>query len=242
MTAPRYAIYFVPAPSHPLHRLGSALLGYDCYDGTEPSPPPAAGLPEDWPALTEEPRRYGFHATLKAPFRLGPDGDETALCEAVLRLAREQPEIPRIRPVVRTIGSFVAIVPAERVAALDRLAADCVTRLDRFRAPLTAEDRSRRQASLTTDRLRENFENWGYPWVFEAFRFHMTLTGPLPADRRAPLADHLAGLVARQLGGGPLAIDRIALLKQPEPQARFRVVAAADLPTASARGRALPPT
>ncbi|MDC7786730.1 DUF1045 domain-containing protein [Rhodoplanes sp. TEM] len=240
MTAPRYAIYFVPAPTHPLHRLGSALLGYDCYDGTEPPPPTGAGLPEDWPALTEEPRRYGFHATLKAPFRLAQGGDETALREAVRRLAHAQPDIPRIRPVVRTIGSFVAVVPAERVPALDRLAADCVTRLDRFRAPLTAEDRRRRQGALTTERLRENFESWGYPWVFESFRFHMTLTGPLPADRRDGLADHLAGLVARHLGPGPLAIDRIALLKQPEPQARFRVIAAADLPTQAAVGPALP--
>ena len=82
-------------------------------------------------------------------------------------------------------------MPRERVPALDRLAADCVTRLDRFRAPLTAADRARRRASLTSDRLRENLEAWGYPYVFDDFRFHMTLTGALPEERRLELENLL---------------------------------------------------
>ncbi|RAI44904.1 DUF1045 domain-containing protein [Rhodoplanes roseus] len=240
MTAPRYAIYFVPAPDTALFRLGSALVGYDCHDGTEVAPPAAAGLPPDWTDLTAEPRRYGFHATLKAPFRLAQGCDEAGLRDAVQRLSRDQPEIPVIRPVIRCIGSFVALVPREPVAALERLAADCVTRLDRFRAPLTAADRARRQASLTSDRLRANLECWGYPYVFDDFRFHMTLTGSLPEERRLAVAERMAALVAEHHGDVPLAIDRIVLLRQDEPEARFRVLAVAPLPvraTAAAGSR-----
>jgi putative phosphonate metabolism protein len=226
---PRYAIYFVPAPDSALYRLGSALIGYDAYSGADMTPPGDAGLPADWAALTEEPRRYGFHATLKAPFRLAPGGDEAGLRGAVQRIAAEQPDIPSIRPVVRSIGGFVAIVPDVRVPALDRLAADCVTRLDRFRAPLTAGDRARRLASIVGERERENLEQWGYPYVFGEYRFHMTLTGRLPDERRPAVIERMAALVKQHHGDAPLAIDHIVLLRQDVPDARFRVLAAAAL-------------
>src|ERR1700731_2344517 len=76
----RYAIYFVPAARSPLYRFGSAILGYDCYTGSDVPRPPELG-PEAalWRGLTQEPRRYGFHATLKAPFHLSPSCTETQL-------------------------------------------------------------------------------------------------------------------------------------------------------------------
>jgi putative phosphonate metabolism protein len=227
--APRYAIYFLPPPDSVLYRLGSALIGYDAYSGAELPPPPDADLPTDWAALTEEPRRYGFHATLKAPFRLAPGCDEAGLRDAVQRIAAEQPDIPSIPPVVRSIGGFVAIVPDVRVPALDRLAADCVTRLDRFRAPLTAAERARRLPSIANERERENLEQWGYPYVFGAYRFHMTLTGRLPDERRPAVVELMAALVARHHGDAALAIDRIVLLRQDAPDARLRVLATAPL-------------
>ncbi|NVO16233.1 MAG: DUF1045 domain-containing protein [Rhodoplanes sp.] len=227
--APRYAIYFVPPPDGVLYRLGRALLGYDVYTGADVPPPVDADLPADWATLTEEPRRYGFHATLKAPFRLAPGCDEAGLRDAVQRVAAEQPDIPSIRPVVRSIGGFVAIVPDVRVPALDRLAADCVTRLDRFRAPLTAAERARRLTSIAGERERENLEQWGYPYVFAEFRFHMTLTGRLPDERRPAVMEQMTGLVEKRHGRGPLAIDRIVLLRQDTPDARFRVLVTAPL-------------
>ncbi|RAI34011.1 hypothetical protein CH338_21600, partial [Rhodoplanes elegans] len=142
--SPRWAIYFVPSADSPLFRLGSALLGYDCRSGDDLAPPSGVDLPADWAALVAPARRYGFHATLKAPFRLAPGCGEEGLVRAVDALAREPRAPVVIRPVVRALGDFVAVVPAVRDAALDRLAADCVTRLDAFRAPLSDADRARR--------------------------------------------------------------------------------------------------
>ncbi|CAL8975103.1 hypothetical protein RHODGE_RHODGE_04089 [Rhodoplanes serenus] len=228
--APRYAVYFVPPIDSTLYRLGSALVGYDAYTGAELAPPADADVPDDWPAVTAEPRRYGFHATLKAPFRLAAGSDETALRDAVLALAGEARPLPVIRPVVRSLDGFVAVVPAAPDAALAGLAADCVTRLDGFRAPLSAEDRARRAGALATARQRENLERWGYPWVLDDFRFHMTLTGRIADEhRRATVAGRMAALVARHHGDGPLAIDRLVLLRQAHPDARFRVIATAPL-------------
>ena len=40
-----------------------------------------------WRALTTEPRRYGFHATIKAPFRLAEDASPSDLSAALAELA-----------------------------------------------------------------------------------------------------------------------------------------------------------
>src|SRR5215468_10868409 len=64
---PRYAIYFAPAPESSLWRFGSATIGYNAASGRDiPATPPVGYEHAVWDRLTEEPRRYGFHATLKA--------------------------------------------------------------------------------------------------------------------------------------------------------------------------------
>ena len=221
MSDARYAVYFVPPADGALYRLGSSLLGYDCYHGVDVAFP--HGLPDDWAALTAAPRSYGFHGTLMAPFRLGPGRDESGLVRTVARFADAARDIAVIDPVVRALGRFIAIVPRERNAVLDRLAADCVAGFDDFRAPLSAGDRARRETGLSV-RERSNLERWGYPYVFEDFRFHMTLTGPVGDDRRSAIGDLLSGLLVRACGSDPLQIDRIVLLRQDGNAQRFRVV------------------
>lgn len=231
MSDARYAVYFVPPADGALYRLGSSLLGYDCYHGVDVAFP--HGLPDDWAALTAAPRSYGFHGTLMAPFRLGPGRDESGLVRTVARFADAARDIAVIDPVVRALGRFIAIVPRERNAVLDRLAADCVAGFDDFRAPLSAGDRARRETGLSV-RERSNLERWGYPYVFEDFRFHMTLTGPVGDDRRSAIGDLLSGLLVRACGSDPLQIDRIALLRQDDDAQRFRVVHEAMLRTRQA--------
>jgi len=221
--APRYAIYFVPRADSALYRLGRSLLGYDCYAGTEVEHPRGAGLPDDWADLTAEPRRYGFHATLKAPFRLAAGCDEAAVLGAMREFARMEREVPAIQPAVRTIGPFIAVLPRHADAALDRLAADCVVHFDRFRAAPSPEERARRLASPLNERQRANVDRWGYPYVFEDFRFHMTLTGPIREERRMEIVNVLADLFARAEGAN-VRIDRISLLRQSGVMSRFRVV------------------
>jgi len=227
--APRYAIYFVPPADGAFYRWGASLLGYDCHAGNAVAHPRDAGLPEDWAALTQAPRRYGFHATLVAPFRLAQDYDGGALLQALAGFCHAPREIPEVALVVRALGSFIAAVPGDRNAALDRLAGDCVGYFNRFRAPLTEADQARQADAPLSERERANLARWGYPYVFEDFRFHMTLTGPVADERRAPLADLLSRLLARCADAAPLRIDRTVLMRQGDEGSPFRVVRASAL-------------
>jgi putative phosphonate metabolism protein len=226
----RYAIYFVPAADQPLFRFGRAVLGYDCYTGEELAYPAFNGLaPAEWAALTREPRVYGFHATLKAPFRRLPTFDEAALVRAFAGFAASRHAIPMIKPCVRTLGPFIAIMSRRPCAALDDLAARCVKEFDCFRAPLTRAERERRLAAGLGSPEIANLERWGYPFVFETFRFHMTLAGPVALRRRDVVLALMQKMFARQCGHSDVIVDRVALLRQYNAQARFRVVAQAQL-------------
>jgi len=225
---PRYAVYFVPAAQSVLYLFGAALLGYDCYTGTELRFPQALPVAEPvWRELTQEPRRYGFHATLKAPFHLADGTDETELSEAFHAFCRSKAVAAAFTPVVGVIEGFIAIVPSGNEPAVDRLAADCVTAFDRFRAPLNAHDRARRLAAPLSERQAQNLERWGYPYVFEDFRLHLTLTGRLPAEGQASVLPFLRERFAATRGHGPVQIDAIALLRQDHPEARFRILSRA---------------
>lgn len=218
---PRYAIYYAPSPDSALHRFGSALLGYDAVsDADLPFPD---GVTPDWREVTEDPRKYGFHATLKAPTALADGRTESGLLDACAAFAGHARRIPVIEPVVDAISGFIAVIPAGRSDDLQQLAADCVTEFDTFRAPLTAQDRARRKPERLTARQCDYLDRWGYPYVMEEFRFHMTLTGRLSDERRAPIVAQLRERFAA-IDLTRLAIDRIALFKQADPASRFRII------------------
>ena len=220
---PRYAIYFAAGADSALSRFGAELLGYDVYTGDEmPFPADASRVAPDWRDVTADPRKYGFHGTLKAPMALAPGRTEAELIAVCAAFAGKARPMPSIRPVVDSISGFIAVIPTEPVGTLQQLAADCVREFDDFRAPMTAEDRARRKPDKLTERQRDYLDRWGYPYVMEEFRFHMTLTGRLDAERRGPILEMLRARFSA-LGLETLAIDRIALFKQDDAKTRFRI-------------------
>jgi len=224
-STPRYAIYYAPAPGGGLDRFGAELLGYDTTRGEDlPFPEGVERIVPDWRDLTSDPRKYGFHATLKPPMALAEGRTETELRAACQAFCGTPRAIPVIAPVIDSISGFVALLPAVHSTELQQLAADCVSQFDSFRAPLTAADRARRNPSELTQRQRDHLDRWGYPYVMEDFRFHLTLTGRLAADRREPVVTILRTRFA-ELGLTRLAIDRIALFRQQDADSRFRFVA-----------------
>ena len=222
---PRYAIYFVPSADSALYRFGAKLIGRDAY--TSRSLPFAEGIEaeiEGWKQLTADPRKYGFHATLKAPISLVPGRTESELKAAIHEFAQTPRPIPAIAPKVRSIGSFIAMVPDAPCPELQKLAEDCVTTFDSFRAPLSDADRERRNVSALTGRQIAYLDRWGYPYVFVEFRFHMTLAGSLPAERLTAVTDALKKrFTALKLKSAP--IDRLALLRQDSATSGFTVLA-----------------
>jgi len=221
---PRYAIYYAPVPASDLDRFGAQLLGYDAFTGQDlPFPDGVMEATPDWRELSSDPRKYGFHATLKAPFSLAQGRTEAELLVACAAFAATPRTIPRFRPVVDSISGFIAVIPAEPPPELLKLAADCVSEFDRFRAPLTEVDRARRNPSQLTPTQREHLDRWGYPYVMEEFRFHMTLTGRLSSERREPILAMLRNRFA-STRIDTLAVDRIGVFSQENAASRFRIV------------------
>jgi putative phosphonate metabolism protein len=226
MSAPRYAIYFVPPGQSPLYRFGAAVLGRDGYSGEAVAFPPGFDAAA-WRELSREPRRYGFHATLKAPFRLAAGQDEAGLAAAVADFARQRRAFGAGPLVVRELGTFLALAPETPCAPLDRLAADCVRAFEPFRAPLDDADRARRLALPLTPRQIEYLEAWGYPYVFEEFRFHMTLTGAQPGSVRKKALTTLRAHFALAVGGRDLVVGQIVVARQDTRGDAFKVITVA---------------
>src|SRR5229473_1646263 len=221
---PRYAIYYASAHGNDLDRFGARHLGYDAWTGEDlPFPERVVQAVPDWRELTEDPRKYGFHATLKAPMALADGKTEAELLAACAAFADAPRHVPVITPVVQSISGFIAAVPAEASYELERFAADCVSAFDGFRTPMTSEDRARRNPSKLTPRQRDYLDRWGYPYVMEEFRFHMTLTGRLEGPRREPIVAMLQDRFA-DLGIERLAIDRLVLFRQNDNGSRFHVI------------------
>ena len=174
-------------------------------------------------AIPTEPRRYGFHATLKAPFALASGISEAALVDGASAFSaqRESFIVPPLE--VATIGRFIALVPAAANTELDSLAAECVRAFEPMRAPLSEADLVRRMAAALTPRQIAYLESWGYPYVFEDFQFHMTLTGSLEAETRGRLLDALRSLFVPV--AAPLIVDAITIARQPDRDSRFAVLA-----------------
>ncbi|HLG79936.1 MAG TPA: DUF1045 domain-containing protein [Bradyrhizobium sp.] len=229
---PRYAIYYASPRGATLDRFGTELLGYDAWTGEDlPFPDGVTEAVPDWRDITSDPRKYGFHATLKAPFALAPGRTEAELVAACAGFAGEPRAIPAFRPVTDSISGFIAVIPAGRSAQLEALAADCVTAFDCFRAPLTERDRARRNPAELTERQRDHLDRWGYPYVMDEFRFHMTLTGRLDASRRGSVLTMLRKRFAA-IAVDSLSVDRIALFRQDAADARFRIIGAWPLASA----------
>lgn len=221
-TVPRYALYYAPAADSALWRFGSATLGYDAVAGADVAfaiPPGCEGL--DWPEATAEPRRYGFHATLKAPFELADGRSEGALRAFARNYVAGRPPIRLARLAVNALGRFVALTPAEPSDDLQRFAFDVVQAFEPFRAPLSQADLARRLQSPLTPAHRAYLEAYGYPYVGDAFRFHMTLTSALPDETVAPVKAALAAAYARAVPAGPVLIDRVAIFRQENRASRF---------------------
>jgi putative phosphonate metabolism protein len=221
---PRYAIYYAAPFGSALDRFGAEHLGYDAWRGEDlPFPDKVLKMVPDWHALTLDPRKYGFHATLKAPMALAQGTTEAELVEACADFVRAARPLPVIRAVVGSISGFAAVIPAQTSSELIKLAEDCVRRFDGFRAPLTPHERARRKPDMLTPRQRDYLERWGYPYVMDDFRFHMTLTGRLDAARREPVVKMLQHCFKRT-GIEQLVVDRIALFRQSDRYARFQII------------------
>ncbi|MGF6468342.1 DUF1045 domain-containing protein [Paraburkholderia youngii] len=216
----RFALYYAPSCESAWWQAGSTWLGRDAQSGERRAQPQPPGLTRPLAALTDSPLRYGWHGTLVAPFRLGAGVTQHDVLAAARAWALGRQ--PFALPVeAATLGDFVALRPADAdgETRIRELASNALESLDGLRARPSAADLERRLAAPLTERQRALLLQWGYPYVFDEFRFHMTLSSSLAdPDERATL---LAWWRERAPALGPLAVDQAALFVEPAPGEPF---------------------
>ncbi len=220
----RYAIYFADRADDPLMQLGNAWLGRDPFTGSDLSHPEVGGLAAArFHDLTADPRRYGFHGTLKAPFHLKTGRTEAELLEACEAFAREIAPYEIRALGVNRLGKFLALTPENEEPALRAFAALCVRRFEPFRAPLSETDLERRRKARLSPKLDAYMTDWGYPYIFDEFRFHMTLSNKLEDEDEASLVSAAAKSYFTEVTGVPRTCSHFALYTEAERGAPFQV-------------------
>jgi putative phosphonate metabolism protein len=224
--ASRYALYYAPRPEEGLAAAAGQWLGWSPEPGRGRPVPLSSGIdPQRLTELTAEPRRYGFHGTLKAPIVLAEAASESDLLAAVGRFAASQRSftVPSIK--LAELSGFLALVPAAHSPDLHDLADRCVIEFDEFRRPADEAELARRRANGLSPRQEELLKRWGYPYVLEEWRFHLTLTGRIAdnAERTAVMA-----ILKRRFSGfidRPLQVRDLCVFRQSAPDRPFGVLA-----------------
>jgi putative phosphonate metabolism protein len=242
----RFAIYAAPgvrstdAVGVLLRRRAEQWLGRSVS-----SDPVTPAAPVGWTraavdAMTVNARRYGFHATLKAPFRLAEGRTPEELNAAVARFAAGAAAAAVPQLTLARLGGFFALVPGARAPGLHALADDVVMAFDDFRAPATEAELARRDQASLTPRQRELLRTWGYPYVLDEFGFHLTLTDRIPREQRPTVERVLSDWFAELLGAD-LPVDALGVFTEAEPGAPFELSAVHHLQPAPARPRPAEP-
>ncbi|AGF78099.1 Protein of unknown function (DUF1045) [Desulfocapsa sulfexigens DSM 10523] len=218
----RFAIYYAPSAQSRLFKIGHRWLsqnglagkgiGHNSLTGIS-----AARLAE----IIDSPRHYGLHGTLKAPFRLAKHRDEEELHSCLNSFTRQRKPFVTPPLCLRLLNDFFCLCPERRASEIDNLAAECVQVFDEFRAPLNQIELDRRGTGALTEDEKHNLFTWGYPYVMEQFRFHITLTGRIDDEHERELLQTCLGDFFAPVIGKALTVDGISLFVEPSPGEPF---------------------
>ena len=215
MNFSRYAIYYIP--DLPLFQIGSDWLGWNSITGQETT------LSADHRRITDRPRKYGFHATVKPPFSLASNSTQDDLHDAFQTFCASVSPATGSTLKISRLGRFLAMTQDVQSNEVTELAASTVSHFDKFRAPLSDQDIAKRRQRRLTPQQDALMLRWGYPYVMQEFKFHMTLTGPL-APNEIDAIEHDANTRFQEFIGQPLKIASLALLGEDSDSGRFHVV------------------
>jgi putative phosphonate metabolism protein len=228
----RFAIFFAPAATSNLWERAATWLGRDASDGSLFNGP-VAGIDRDRLLnLTQSANRYGFHATIKAPIALAEGTSESDLRAALADFVTRHQPIDLGKLKLASLQGFLALMVDGENESLQDFAAHVVEDFEPFRAPMSVKDRAARASKGLNERQIELLDAYGYPYVFEEFRFHMTLTDRLgEADARdiAVAANTWFGPALEE----PVLLDRLSLFHEHEAGKPFRRIGDFKLGVAS---------
>ena len=215
MNFSRYAIYYIP--DLPLFQIGSDWLGWNSITGQETT------LSSDHRRITDRPRKYGFHATVKPPFSLASHSTQGELQDAFKAFCATISPTTGGTLKLSRLGRFLAMTQDVQSNGVMELAASTVSYFDKFRAPLSDNDIEKRRRHRLTSQQDALMLRWGYPYVMKEFKFHMTLTGPL-APNEIDAIEQRANTLFQEFIGQPLHMASLALLGEARDSGRFHVI------------------
>ena len=216
----RYAIYYMPRGQ--LGEFGATWLGWDPHLGQKRQFHYSISNIELHKKRVKTPQKYGFHATLKAPFRLKDTGTFDELLLKFENFCAQEPASTSKSLKIQTLGNFLALVPENVPMSHSRLARNCTKHFDGFRAPLNAQELAKRRKKSLSPNQEQMLKMWGYPYVLDEFRFHMTLTSDLPSKDQNALQKYLETRLFDLLKGA-FSIDEIALAGE-DQSGKFHVI------------------
>lgn len=215
---PRFAIYFTPAPESPLAQAAASWLGRDIWANPVSSRPPLSGLTtQRIHTLLQAPRHYGFHATVKPPFRLASGKTATELHRRLQAFAAKASAFT-LPPLHLTMMGHFFCLRLQEPPALLALAAGVVRGFDDLRQPPTLEELNKHRAPGLTAHQETMLQAWGYPYVLDEFRFHLTLTGPVTDPKEQ---QYIADELERHFPAGvleELSFDTLSLFMEEDSQ------------------------
>ena len=215
MNFSRYAIYYIP-DLH-LFQIGSDWLGWNSISGQETT------LSFDHRRITDRPRKYGFHGTVKPPFSLASHSTQGELQDAFHAFCATISPATGGALKISRLGRFLAMTQDVQSNEVTKLAASTVSYFDKFRAPLSDTDIEKRRRNRLTPQQDALMLRWGYPYVMQEFKFHMTLTCPL-APNEIDAVEQSANTRFREFIGQSLNMASLALLGEDIYSGRFHVI------------------
>lgn len=225
----RYAIYAVPGAS-PENDSQDARRLFETASAWFADP--------QFEPFVQKAARYGFHATLKAPFRLAENMDEAQLLDEVDSFCKTTQPVVIPQLSLATIGrteKFYALVPGDpnRIGEVNDFAARVVKTFDKFRAPLRHDEWLKRKPNELTDHQKSLLNEWGYPWVFDQFKLHFTLTDSMSETHSNALKREVAQRFSC-FQGSDIELRTLTVCVEPAPREPFRVLSIHSLSSGNA--------
>lgn len=228
----RYAIFFAPADDSALGIYGATVLRRKSTSEQEwvnPQIPVNFENTPVWRSCVERPAHYGFHATINAPFELNDDYKLEELLHDLSEFCEQNQPLPLSNLAPRLTHRYDALAFDDQPQDIKDFAAACTTRFEKYRAPLTAQDIQRRQKKALSESQISNLQRYGYPYVFDEFNFHMTLSGTMPDDDNGFL--RWLGVLYKYMVPETPLLDRLCVFKQADRKSAFTRIAEFPFPT-----------
>lgn len=239
--AGRFAVYFSPEQDSALERFGAGWLARSAFTGRVLEQYRDHRIdPDRLAEVTAVPRCYGFHATLKAPFSLASGTTPEELRIAARKFAAGCKPFFCQGLVLSSLGRFLALTLKKPCPGMIRLAHECVQFFDGFRRPATDQEITFRRRKKLTYRQELHLLQWGYPYIFQDFIFHLTLTSRLRKDEEIARLQEVLTPLVEPFADQPLEVGAIYLVHQSNREEPFRIVERFPLTgTAESNGKSI---